>query len=346
MASTAQNNQMVFQQKSRAQIHRLRDRVEIHAHNALRFREKQHQASSSITLLEQNNSNLRGLDMGRTVGYLIMVFALLVVYCVDYVLFHALISDLTKRFLSTSIWLISLFCLLLPAAIIGIELYIATQRVFALNDQVRYNISRPYWLWTMIGVILSLVMTSLVVSTFLASQPSVMTHKLETILTWKLVGLACLAFVAHSAVIFGGAHAHEAKSYFLFHLVRLFRQFQVRLNRRRFDESSLQTSSAMSQYLFLLGQYNETHNPKINGGPFDSETTAFVNQIFPYPVIQAQGEGGSDMNHRSSGQTPPEPQPEVTHEHSSPDNGDGNLTPEFYDSIIRQVKDGDSEVRS
>ena len=342
MASIVQNNQTILQRKSREEIQSSRDSVEMNAHNALRFREKQQQSSSSVERLEQNNPLLMGLDMSRITGYLLMILVLLAIYCVDYILFHALSSDLTKRFLSSSQWVINFSCFLVPAAIICIELYVATLRSFAYDDKVQFGLSRNYWFWTVIGIILSFVMTSLVVATFLASQPAMITQKLETILTWKLVGLAALALVSHVAVIFGGSYSHEAKSFFIFKFHHFLLRFRVRQCGRRFEGEALVTSRSMSRYLNLLN----TYTPRINGGPFDSATTTFVNEIFPYPVIQSQNEAQPSNGNRLPDQPRAEAPPNAAPENPNRDNGDGNVTPGFYDSIARQVKDGDSEVRN
>jgi hypothetical protein len=340
------NNQALLERRNRDEIQSLRDDVEGHAHNTLRFKEKQQQFSLAIDGLDRDNPDFVGLGMHRITAYFFFVFVLLAIYCIDYFMFHAVSSDLIKRFLSPPQWVINLGCFLIPAAIIAIELYVATQRSLAYDERVQLGLSIRYWVWSVIGIILSFVMTSLVVSTFLASQPSLITQKLETILTWKLVGLAALAFVSHAGVIFGGSYAHEAKSYFVFKSHHLFLRFRVRQCERRFEREALATSRTMSRYLNLLNQYNETYNPRISGGPFDSATTAFVNEIFGYSVIQAQNEPQPSKGDRSLDQPPTEPPQDVVLKNLSRDGGDGNGTPAFYDSIVRQVKDGDSEVRN
>lgn len=250
--------------------------VHTHAHLAEKYQRALTAAQQKLQMLREINLELVMADATRRAAYVIILVAALAVYGVDFILLSAVAEYFARR-VYTDPFMVTLARLVIPAAILIIEIMIASQRAFAQEWAVEHGASKTSWIWIVFSLLLLCVLPSMLVATHIVSMPAKMTQDLEIVNILQMVGLVALALVMHGVVLYGGQLAVEAKAY----LYLTYRSW--RLNRRIGHlDSQYQNAAALATRAYILHErsvqeYRATFpNSEMNPGPFDNTTSRLL----------------------------------------------------------------------
>lgn len=246
--------------------------VHNHAHLAARCQTMLEAAKRKLALLREINLELMLADAKRRAAYVIVLIAGFAVYAIDFILLSAVAEYFARRVYSDPL-MVWLARMIIPAAILIIELMIASQRAFS-HDWASENFdSKPSKVWIVFSLLLLCFLPSMLVATHIVTMPARATQTLETVNILLVVGLVALAVVMHGVVLYGGRLAIEAKAY----LYLKIRQRKLDRQIKRLDDKSHQeTMAATRAYIIherLVLEYRclfpDAH---ISTGPFDQTT--------------------------------------------------------------------------
>jgi hypothetical protein len=246
--------------------------VHTYAHLAAQYQRALTVAQQKLQMLREINLELVMADAKRRAGYVIILVAALAVYGVDFILLSAVAEYFARR-VYTDPFMVGLARLVIPAAILIIEIMIASQRAFAQDWAVEHGASKTTWIWVVFSFLLLCVLPSMLVATHIASMPTKMTQNLEIVNILQMVGLVALAIVMHGVVLYGGQLAVEAKAF----LYLTFRSW--RLNRRigsldnKYQKATTSATRAYILHERIVQEYRAMFpNSEMNPGPFDITT--------------------------------------------------------------------------
>lgn len=246
--------------------------VHTYAHLAEQYQRALTAAQQKLQMLREINFELLMADARRRAGYVIVLIAALAVYGVDFILLSAVAEYFARR-VYTDAFMVTLARLVIPAAILIIEIMIASQRAFAQEWAVEHGASKTSWIWIVFSLLLLCVLPSMLVATHIVSMPAKMSENLEIVNILQMVGLVALAVVMHGVVLYGGQLAVEAKAY----LYLTYRSW--RLNRRiehldtKYENAAISATRAYILHERTVQEYRATFpNSEMNTGPFDNTT--------------------------------------------------------------------------
>lgn len=246
--------------------------VHTHAHLAAKYQRALSAAQQKLRMLREINLELMMADAKRRAGYVIILVAALAVYGVDFILLSAVAEYFARR-VYTDPFMVGLARLIIPAAILIIEIMIASQRAFAQEWAVEHGASKASWIWVVFSLLLLCVLPSMLVATHIVSMPARMTQSLEIVNVLQMVGLVALAIVMHGVVLYGGQLAVEAKAY----LYLTYRSW--RLNRQisgldnKYQNAATAATRAYILHERIVQEYRAMFpNSEMNTGPFDVTT--------------------------------------------------------------------------
>jgi hypothetical protein len=352
------------ERQGRRRLQRLLDEIIKLSH---RSSEVQHQCQSLQGQLDQLSAmhpEWMTPNYRQIAGFGACLIFLLGVYILDYFLFTPVAEFLVGQSIRSSWQAIEIAKALTPATIIMLEVYIAVQIYFAREEAADYGGKSAIWAWCAIGGVFALVMPCAAVATSLAAQLGINNDQGATAFRFLTGGLACLALVAHTAVLFGGHPAHEAKAYVFFRLKHGQLQRRLRNGRADIGRKSRGAGRVFTIYRNRLEQHNAAFQPRIDPGPFDLITRSFLNEHFGYEVIQAPR---NDDTQNAIDQPPTTPVPGTDQAHATEEtNGRNNQArttqpnnmsagaaepadngeADYLRTILeRQVRNDESEVR-
>jgi uncharacterized membrane protein YciS (DUF1049 family) len=246
--------------------------VHTYAHLAARYQTALEATRQKLQAMREINLELLMADARRRAGYVIVLVAAIAVYAIDFILLSAVAEYFARRVYSDP-FMVGLARLVIPAAILIIEMMIASQRAFAHEWAVEYGASKSSWVWVVFSLLLLCFLPSMLVATHIVTMPARATQTLETVNILLMVGLVALAVVMHGVVLYGGQLAVEAKAY-LYLKIR-----SRRLNRqiKRLDDRYHKTITAATRAYILHEQLVQEYrwmfpNALMSTGPFDIET--------------------------------------------------------------------------
>lgn len=246
--------------------------VHSYAHEAARYQSALDAVREKLRAVREINLELMLADAKRRAGYAIVLVAALAVYAIDFILLSAVAEYFARRVYSDP-FMVGLARMVIPAAILIIEMMIASQRAFAQECAVEYGASRTSWVWVIFSLLLLCFLPSMLVATHMVTMPATATQALETVNILLITGLVALAVVMHGVVLYGGQLAVEAKAY-LYLKIRL-----RRLNKRikRLDNSYYKASEAATRAFLLHEQLVQEFvwlfpDAQMSTGPFDITT--------------------------------------------------------------------------
>ena len=290
-------------------------RITQSAHEAAQHQAQVNRAQHSLIRLEQQNPDFQGLSHLHTTEYKLVALLAVAVYIADVFLFRPVVQYIAGRGLPRDIGLVAVF--VVPAIIVMAELGISTSRENA-RERARDGIRASVIPWFLLSWLFTVAMPALVVASYLASF-HFLSPNLQLVL---LVGLACLALGCHSAVIWGGPHALEAKSY----LAYSFRHGRLGNRTERenaaYDAAAQAACQHFSLYVQSREQFNQGQPPEqqVPLPMFDAITIRTLNQAFGRPVIQTPpgtGEAAGEFEGSPVAQ-PPLPTPLSNGDHVNP----------------------------
>lgn len=246
--------------------------VHAHAHLAAKWQAALDAARQELQMLRELNVELILSDAKRRAAYAVILVAALAVYAIDFVLLSAIAEYFARRVYSEP-FMVGLARMVVPAAILVIEVMVASQRAFEREWAAEYGRARGSRVWTVFPVLLLLVLPSMLIATHLVTLPARTTRLWEAVTLFQLTGLLALAAVMHGVVLYSGQLAVEAKGYWYLRCRtwRLERRVR-RLGDRQFKEASAATKAyilherAVEEYRSLYPQ------AEVRPGPFDTIT--------------------------------------------------------------------------
>ncbi len=246
--------------------------IHTYAHLAAQYQRALAAAQQKLQMLREINLELIMADAKRRAGYVIILIAALAVYGVDFILLSAVAEYFARR-VYTDPLMVGLARLVIPAAILIIEIMIASQRAFAQEWAVEHGASKTSWIWVGFSLLLLCVLPSMLVATHIVSMPAKMTQNLEIVNMLQMVGLVALAIVMHGVVLYGGQLAVEAKAY----LYLTFRSWRLNAQIGRLDGKYEEAAASATRAYILhertVQEYRAMFpNSEMNPGPFDITT--------------------------------------------------------------------------
>jgi hypothetical protein len=246
--------------------------VHAQAHLAARYKAALEAVKQKLQALREINLELMLADAKRRAGYAIVLIAALAVYAIDFILLSAVAEYFARRVYSDPL-MVWLARMIIPAAILIIELMIASQRAFAHEWTAEYGASKTSRIWIAFSILLLCFLPSMLVATHIVSMPAHATGTLETVNLLLMVGLVALAVVMHGVVLYGGHLAVEAKAY-------LYLKIRAgKLNRKvnRLENKYHAALAAATRAFILHEQLVQEYrwmfpNAGITTGPFDITT--------------------------------------------------------------------------
>ena len=246
--------------------------VHTYAHLAAQYQRALIVAKQRLQMLREINLELIMADAKRRAGYVIVLVAALAVYGVDFILLSAVAEYFARR-VYTDPFMVGLARLVIPAAILIIEIMIASQRAFAQEWAVEHGASKTSWIWIVFSFLLLCVLPSMLVATHIVSMPAKMTQNLEIVNVLQMVGLVALAIVMHGVILYGGQLAVEAKAY----LYLTYRSWRLNGQIGRLDTKYERAATSATRAYILhertVQEYRAMFpNSEMNPGPFDNTT--------------------------------------------------------------------------
>jgi len=318
----------------RRQIGNLLRDTQRQAHVSQSFSTKQKEAVLDLEQLEQSHPEFTDLTIERMVLYGVLFVALPIIYLIDLMLFFQTALVLSDYAFTYRSWMVTVFCYLIPALVLGIELGVASQMYAARQPQSGAGTNNlSYGKWFVLGLMLLIVMPTLVISTHPALEFWGQGDHLSKLLTWQLVGFVALVIVTHCFVIFGGDLAHNAKAYALFSGRRLALRQTIRRCEARHQQAAQTAVESFGTYLRMLDEYRRLDsNVPMAAGPFDSVTRNLINQLHGYEVIKVSDADANDNVHLERSST------------KANENGNGRPLPPLAESSDGAMPNGNRPV--
>jgi hypothetical protein len=217
--------------------------------------------------------------------YLFVIAGVIAVYFLDFLLFGPTAEILSEKAFYGYPVMIWVAKIIVPAAILLFEIFIALQIYFTKRDAETYYLqSTAYLAWIAIGLFMAVVMPCLVIGTNLI-QSSFESEPAKNALLWQRVSLVILALVMHLGVIFGGRHIHDAKAYFAFEIKHLSLRRRNQNCIKAYDNESRVFHNNFDSFYGLLIRHRKTFDEHYDPGPFDSITRNFAREIYGYDEI-------------------------------------------------------------
>jgi hypothetical protein len=242
------------------------------AHLAAKYQRALGEARQKFETLREINLELMVADARRRAAYVVVLVASLAVYAIDFILLSAVAEYFARRVYSDP-FMVTLARAIVPAAILMIEIMIASQRAFAQEWAVENGSSKTSWLWVLFSLLLLCVLPSMLVATHIVSMPARMTQSLEIVNILQMVGLVALAVVMHGVVLYGGQLAVEAKA----SLYLTYRSWRLGRQVRRLDEKYQKVATSATHAYILheraVQEYRSLYpSSDLTPGPFDLTT--------------------------------------------------------------------------
>lgn len=186
--------------------------IHAQAHLAARYKSAFEAVRQQLQALREINLELMLSDAKRRAGYAIVLLAALAVYGIDFILLSAVAEYFARRVYSDPL-MVWLARMIIPAAILTIELMIASQRAFAHEWVAEHGSSKTSRIWIVFSLLLLCFLPAMLLATHIVSIPAHATETFETVNILLMIGLVALAVVMHGVVLYGGHLAVEAKAY-------------------------------------------------------------------------------------------------------------------------------------
>jgi hypothetical protein len=255
-------------------------RVPSFAHDAQRLRTALEGVTGELARLYLLNQELLLGDAKRKGAYFLIWLALLACCLLDFTLLSAAAEYFASRVYSDPA-MVMLVRIVIPIAVVTIEMLISCQRAFALQQQDEFGEKKHSKIWFIFTLGLLIFLPAMLIATQLVTLPASLTQFWLTVSFVQLVGLIALAVVAHGIVLFGGDLAIEAKAY----LYLKFCLWRMRVREKRLSAlrhtAILDLTQAYVLYL-SLGQELVTQFPNSPFEPaqFDSVTRNVLSETY------------------------------------------------------------------
>lgn len=269
-------------QNSLRQIAQSAGRVCTLSHDAGKVKRKATALVQEVSAFVHLNAELALAPARRVAAYILMWVAPVAVCFVDYVLLGAVLEYFARRIYSDPA-MVSVARTIIPAAIVTIEMMIASQRSFVREHALESGDSRACRTWDVFPLLMLIPLPAMVVATHYASVPATRTPAFEMILRFQLIGLVALSVVMHGVVLYGGQLAFEAKAYFFFKLRILRVNRKLRRWQSHFESRITELANVYMRHVRLIDEHNSQFRSQLISGPFDVVTQELLAEVFGDP---------------------------------------------------------------
>ena len=267
-------NQLQAQRRMKRQL----DALYARAADADRTQSWIKEKEQELHQLTAANPEAAGADYQQVITYRILVVGILAVYVIDFLMFGPVAEYFADRnFAGWPVFMVAAR-ILLPAAILILELCFSTQSYLAREAKLGgWEGASVYWFWTIVAAVFAIVMPAAVIATFLVTD--------EPFSLWVsgslLVMLAALSLGGHLAVLFGRQQVLEALSFTAFRRKKSKLERQLRRLRDQLRLLSPMIAEPFREYATDLHDYNARYpNSVIQPKPFDALTCNVLIQVF------------------------------------------------------------------
>jgi uncharacterized membrane-anchored protein len=268
----------VRRQKAARQIGQSVKPVSDYAHRAAKFLRKGVEAERALRLLLQINIELALVDAKRVAGYILIWFASLAVYFIDFILLGAVAEYFARRIYTDPI-MVMLARVVIPVAILVIEMMISTQRSYNNDEALEYDRPRSQWVWLLFTLLIICVLPSMIVATHFATLPARLTPMLAMISRFQLIGLVAISIVMHGVILYGGKLAAESKAYLCLKWKTWRLRRKVRRAHDEFDNVATFATNGYIHHVQLVREYNSQFiDAQLRPGPFDKLTRELLRE--------------------------------------------------------------------
>jgi hypothetical protein len=255
-------------------------RVQSFAHDAQRFRVALERVTSELQRLYLLNRELMLVNAKRKGGYFLIWLALLACCLLDFTLLSSVAEYFARRVYSDTA-MVMLVRIVIPVAIVSIEMLISCQRAFAQDYRSEFGEKKRSRTWKVFTLGLLIFLPAMLIATQLVTLPETVTQFWLTVSFVQLVGLVALAVVTHGVVLFGGNLAVEAKAYL--YLKFCLRRLMSR-EKRLGDRLHTATLELTQAYVLYISQARELvmefPNSHVEPARFDSTTRSLLSETY------------------------------------------------------------------
>jgi uncharacterized membrane protein YciS (DUF1049 family) len=246
--------------------------VHAYAHLAARYHAALEAVKQQLRAMREINLELMLADAKRRASYTVVLVAAVAVYSVDFILLSAVAEYFARRVYSDPI-MVGLARGVIPAAILIIEMMIASQRAFAHEWDAEHGASKTSWIWVVFSLLLLCFLPSMLIATHIVTMPARATQTMETVNILLMVGLVALAVVMHGVVLYGGHLAVEAKAYLYLKLRSRRLNRQIKRLDNKYQKAVASATRAYILHERLVQEFGWLFpDASMSIGPFDITT--------------------------------------------------------------------------
>ena len=262
----------------RRRMDRNRQALYVSAGHADKAQSRIKEKEQELQRLTDANRETTEADFQQATTHTILAVSLLAVYVIDFLMFGPVAEFFADRnFAGWPVFIVAAR-ILLPAAILILELCFSTQSYLAQEAKLDgWQSASVYWFWTIVAAVFAIVMPAAVIATFLVTDAPFSPWVSGSL----LIMLAALSLGGHLAVLFGRQQVLEALSFIAFRrrksrLERQLRQFRDQLRRL-----SPMIAEPFREYEADLQNYNARYPDSIiHPKPFDALTYNVLIRVF------------------------------------------------------------------
>ena len=249
-----------------------------------------------------------GMIYSRTAVLLLGCIPVIAVFILDFLLLSAAAEYLVLMAFTKG-WIVTVTKIAVPFFIVGLDLCVSTNLLFAGQDAGRFE-DAPRTrdkiglrLWRMFGIAPILVLVCLVTATFLARLETDASGILELDLVSGLIlgALAILAMFCHAVVISGGRRALVARDTLDFWMQRWTSEWKLHRLTQLYVKKASRVIEQFHTYKNLLERHNERYpSSSMLEGPYDSPLRIIINDCFGFEVIRKPETGSPFQSNNTS----------------------------------------------
>lgn len=269
-------------QRSHEQIERTAARLGVVAHEAHDIRLRATTRAHELQAYLQRNVELAFATAARVAGYVLLWLAPFAALAVDYVLLGSVLEYFARR-VYTDPEMVTVTRIIIPMAIVTVEMIISAQRVYAQEQALESGHSHSHWIWHLFPMLMIVPLPILVVATNIAAAGTARTPTFDTILKLEIVGLVALSVVMHGIILYGGQMAAEARAYFFLQLKLWRGNYSLKRLRQRFKSTIVEMLNVYRRHVRLVNEQNDQHGLHLQPGPFDLVTQELLAEVFGDP---------------------------------------------------------------
>ncbi|MEK6288725.1 MAG: hypothetical protein AABO57_23660 [Acidobacteriota bacterium] len=243
-----------LRQRERERLSQYGTELHAYSHDVSKHQRKLNQTWEDLDFSVKVNAVLAFADARKIAGFVVVLMAALAAYLLDYIMLSSVSEYFASRVYDSES-LKAAARVIVPAAIITLEMLISTQCCFA-NQPLPRSRSRVRWGWVFLGLVVGVVVPSMLIAVSLASQPQNADNAAKAVFTWETIGLVGLSLAVHGAILYGGALALEAKAWALVRINQRLLSRRIARLENKLEDAATALTNVFCEYVDALKNYN------------------------------------------------------------------------------------------